>query len=200
MVENGGAAAPLAARALAARDCPELRPRIEALLQNTDATLRAHAALGLAASERASAVGLLARVYEFEPNPRVRRAVIIALSQRTEPTRLRTLRLAARLDGCRRVREGARLALTGHRHGRPERGTNPFWMEVAFNRASADAAQLQRAVLLQTPSGLALPLLADPDGSVVLSGLPPGPIDARIVVSVPSGKDPATRRAPNGGK
>ncbi|HEY4117107.1 MAG TPA: HEAT repeat domain-containing protein, partial [Byssovorax sp.] len=57
--ETSAPLAPLAARALAARDTPALRSRIKRLLDGGDPVVRAHVALGLARSAEADAVTLL---------------------------------------------------------------------------------------------------------------------------------------------
>jgi HEAT repeat protein len=183
LLEQGGAVAPLAARALAARDCPELRPRVQALLLNADAQLRGHAALGLGRSQDPSAIGLLESTYRFEPDPNVRHAVVTALSRRRESTRRRILRLAAGLDGDRRVREAARLALAGRSLDELVVGPTAFWLSVEPNSGEKAAGGEQQAAVVQTCTGLALPLLADPDGLVVTTGLPAGSVRLRLMVA-----------------
>ena len=113
LIEARGLAAPLAARALSARDSRSLRPKLLALLASDDALLRSHVALGLGHSSESSALGVLSRAYRFETDAGVRLAIVRALAVRHEPARERTLRLARDLDGSRSVREAAALALAG---------------------------------------------------------------------------------------
>jgi len=187
LVETGAASAPLAARALAARDSVDLRPRIEALFENADALMRIHVALGLGSSQSPDVVGLLDRGYRLDADADVRHAVVVALSHRTERTRLRTLRLAARLDGDAKVREAARLALRGQRLVELPAGVGTFWLTVSSSapRTAASAAQPQ-AALLQTATGLALPLVAAPDGAMVVAHLPPGLVRLRLATPAQS--------------
>ncbi|HMJ15966.1 MAG TPA: HEAT repeat domain-containing protein, partial [Polyangiaceae bacterium] len=168
-------AAPLVVRALAQRDSLEQRPRIEQLLASPETALRAHVALGLGESRSPSAVGLLERSYAFEASAEVRRAIIVALSKRTESTRLRTLRLAATLDGDAATRESARLALSGQRLTFSGGGT--FWLRVASSEGAGSAG---RVVEVGTPSGLVLPAVSDPSGIVAFTDLPEGPLTLRL--------------------
>ena len=186
MVEAGGAAAPLAARALAARDRDDLRPRIEALFENADAMMRSHVALGLGKSRAADVVGILARGYRTEEDADVRHAMVVALSRRTERTRLRTLQLAARLDSDRRVREAARLALRGRRLFESAAGAGTFWLTVQAASPRAPGEGQPRAALVQTTNGLALPLVAAPDGSIVATRLPAGQVRLRLATPAQS--------------
>jgi cellulose synthase operon protein C len=186
LLDAGGAATPIAAHALSARDTEQLRPRVELLLASADPSVRASAVLGLAGSREPSAVGLLERSYRFEANPAVRHAVVSALSQRKERTRQRTLRLAATLDGDRSVREAARLALSGHRLARLGAGPGTLWVTLIPNRPGAPISG--HAVELVTPPGVVLPLIPDPDGGVTLAGLPAGAVRLRLAADGISGK------------
>ena len=188
LAERGGAAAPLAARALASRDAEDLRPRIEALLASGDEWVRSHTALGLAQSKDASATGLLARAYRFETSATVRRAIVVALSRRRGVARKSVLRLAARLDESDRVRRAARTALSGRRLPMLERGRGPLWIEVA--ESGAPKRTIARAATVQTASGVALPIVSGPDGLIVTAGLPAGSVDVRLAVSGRRGKAP----------
>ncbi len=197
MVETGGAAAPLAARALAARDCDELRPRIEALFENADAMMRIHVALGLGTSHSPDAVGILDRGYRADANADVRHAVVVALSHRTERPRLRTLRLAARLDGDPKVREAARLALRGQRLLELPAGSGTFWLTVSSSSPRTAGAEQPQAALLQTATGLALPLVAAPDGAIVVTRLPAGLV--RLRLATPARSSQAARKSKGAG-
>ncbi len=177
LVENGGAAAALAAKALATRDSEAERPQIERLSKSGDPLIRSHIALGLADSREASAVGLLREIYRFEQDADVRHAVVTALSRRSDRSRLRTLELAADLDGDERVRSAARLSLNGARLSPLPRGRSGLWLTLA---ASGEAAKRPAQARIGTSSGAALPVVADPDGQVLLMGLPEGPITLRV--------------------
>ncbi|HEY3499743.1 MAG TPA: HEAT repeat domain-containing protein, partial [Polyangiaceae bacterium] len=171
LVESDGAATHLAAYALSARDRAELRPRLRELLSSSDPGLRAHVALGLARSADASAVGLLADAYRFETEPRVRRALVLALAARREKGRRATLRLAADLDPDPEARARARRALGAVAEAARTRS------ETAWLRLDPpDAASPPIFVLIETSEGLALPALPDPDGSVLLTSLTAGEI------------------------
>nr|MDQ2647035.1 hypothetical protein [Myxococcota bacterium] len=47
-----------------------------------------------------------------------------------------------------------------------------------------------RGAVVTTPGGLALPVLADPDGELALAGLPNGAIDVRVALLPAEGKSP----------
>jgi len=196
LVESRGAAAHLAANALAARDGEGLRPRLREFLESGDPVLRTHTALGLARSREASAVGLLADAYRFEVEPRVRRAIVTALGARSEPGRRRTLDLAKELDPDPEVRRLARAAL----------GTEP-----ATNTAATAASEPRGTAwfklpppapgpsdtmfVVETSAGLALPLAPDPDGSVLLARLPEGGVRKRIAAARPGLEAPGAVKA-----
>jgi len=178
LIDSGSAAAPLAVRALAARDSEALRPRIAALLESGDALIRVHAALGLGDSQRPSAVGLLSRVYRFEPSAQVRYAIVIALSRLAHSGR--TLGLAARLDGNSRVRGAAKRALAGRRLYGLAPGSAVLWLALAPSGPGQESAVRSATVQLVTASGLALPAVPDPDGLLLAAGLPAGPVELRV--------------------
>ncbi len=183
LLESGGAPAALAARALAARDSESLRPRLEQLLESSDRTLRAHTALGLARSHEASVVGLLAMAYRFEIEPQVRRAIVGALSQRSESGRLRTLELAAAFDPDPATRQSAKLALAAVRLSIPLTGSGTLWLEV---RGTSELV----AVAAPAP-GVSLPAVPDPDGLVALAGLPAGALELSLAPAAIEGKESA---------
>lgn len=167
--ENGGPIAPLAARALAARDSDVSRPRIRRLLAGSDPVVRAHVVLGLAVDDKKNAVSILADAYRFEDDASVRRAILRALSRRREPQRLATLTIARDLDPDDGARAVARAALAGraldHAAG--------FALEVAWvEGAGAGAGELGARVVRS--DGIALPLVSDPDGVMLVPGLPAG--------------------------
>jgi hypothetical protein len=191
LVDRGGAAAPLATRALAARDSSRNRDGVDALLASGDRWIRANAALGLGRSAEADAAGRLALAYRFETDERVRRAIVRALSRRKESTRLRTLSLARELDPDEGVRA---LARYGERDALPEpsRGDGVAFLPVAGN----GVASLAAIAAVEMPSGLVLPGVTAPDGLVVLGGLPEGAVVVRVAPAEEA--DNAKRRGVSG--
>jgi len=182
LIESRGLAAPLAARALAARDSPGLRPKLLALLASDDALLRSHVALGLGQSGESSALGVLSDAYRFETDAGVRLAIVRALAVRAEPARERTLRLARDLDGSPSVREMATLALAGASPAADLPGPESVWFEFSSAEGTVPEAggPPVRGALVVTASGLALPAFADPDGVLLLPALRSGPFELRL--------------------
>ena len=184
LIEARGLAAPLAARALSARDSANLRPKLLALLASDDALLRSHVALGLGHSRESSALGLLSRAYRFETDPAVRLAIVRALAMRREPARERTLRLARDLDGSPSVRQAAALALAGAAPAADLPGPESVWLELSSAPDTAAAAGANQAgvrgALIVSASGLSLPAFADPDGVLLLPALASGPFELRL--------------------
>ncbi len=170
LLESSDAAAPLAARALSARDSERFRTRVERLLASPDAKLRAHAASGLAQSEQPSAVGLLERLYLDEEDPEVRRAAVRALGLRSEPGRRRVLDLAAALEPDEEARTLARRALAGKPSPALQPARATAWLAV-------ESPSVSDAAVVGVPGGLSLPAAIDPDGFAALSGLPAGPFE-----------------------
>jgi HEAT repeat protein len=177
LVDEGGPAAPLAVRALAARDEPEHRTYVLSLLASGDPWIRSHAALGLGRSERADAEGLLAGAYRFETDPRVRGAIVRALSRR-HATQNPTLSLAAAFDPDPGVRGAARLAAAGARL--PEARTGTAAVFVPVSASDAGSPPPATALAVATPGGLVVPAVADADGVALVLGLPPGPVELRV--------------------
>jgi hypothetical protein len=177
--EAGGPLAPLAARALPSRDTEPLRGRIKRLLEGSDPVVRAHIALGLGRDPEPSAASLLTSAYRFEDDAGVRRAIMRALSRRTEVQRLAVLTQARDLDPDSDVRALARSALAGRdldpAPGRA-RGVEvtraTAWITVTANEGKAEGEA--RAVRLARADGVAIPLIADPDGVLLVPGLLPG--------------------------
>ena len=195
LLEARGLAAPLSARALAMRDSPTLRPKILNLLASDDALLRSHVALGLGRSEESSALGVLERAYRFETNDEVRLAIVQGLSARGEPARKRILGLARALDGSRAVREAAALALAGAEPAARPRGPASAWLDFSLLRSDNDTDRvLTAAALVIGPGGLAIPAYADPDGILLLPGLPTGKLTLRL--AAPARTDDAPRPKP----
>jgi hypothetical protein len=181
LVEQEGAAAHLSATALAARDDEALRPSLRELFASRDALMRAHVALGLARSDDPSAVGMLARGYEFEPEPDVRRAIVRALVPHKDGGGKKTLELAAGLDPDRETREIARFAIA--RVARKPAAPQSFWARVA----DADGRPLDPRTLslVISAAGVSLPVAPSPDGSVILLGLDPGPVRVTLALAAP---------------
>jgi HEAT repeat protein len=171
--EEGGALAPLAALGLGARDSEPYRSRLLALLDGTDPLVRAHAALGLGASPMPDAVSLLADAYRYEADPGVRRAVVRALGSRPERRRVAVLKLARDLDPDPGVRALARSALAQRNVGIEVggRGRQVAWITLRPNDAAEREKAGSRPAMLLRDDGLALPLVTDPDGVVLVPGL-----------------------------
>jgi hypothetical protein len=127
-------------------------------------------------------------MYRFEPDAHVRHAVVVALGQRPERTRANALRLAADLDGDERVRSAARLALSGVRLSSFPAGRGTLWLGLSGEGASQSTPP---EVRVGTSSGVVLPMVADPDGMVVVSGLPEGPIALRLAPGAAGGNAPS---------
>jgi hypothetical protein len=174
--EEGGPLAPLAARALPGRDTEAVRSRIKRLLAGTDPIIRAHTALGLATDPETDAVSLLVEAYRFEEDASVRRAVIRALSARKEPQRRATLELARDLDPDDAVRALARAALGGRSllPSASEATGTVFWVSLVANAPSQMPAVASRAARFVRPDGLVVPVVSDPDGVLIVPGIPEG--------------------------
>ncbi|WP_231511843.1 HEAT repeat domain-containing protein [Chondromyces apiculatus] len=188
--EAGGALAPLAARALATRDDAVVRGTLERLLGGSDPVIRAHVALGLGSDPEPDSVSLLASAYRFEEDPAVRRAIVRGLSRRAEAQRRQTLTLARDLDPDPSVRALARAAL----EGRPldpaptPLATGVLWVTVTPNDPGAAAAAAGRAGRFIRPDGVALPILTDPEGVLLVPGVPPGPGVVTLASALTSGE------------
>jgi len=172
--EAGGPLAPLAARALPSRDDEALRPLIKRLLEGSDPTVRAHVALGLARDPERDAVTVLANAYRFEDDAAVRRAIVRALSRRAEVQRRPVLLLARDLDPDGGVRALATSALEGRvldlATWTPHSRALVAWVTVA----SDDPAARAHAALAVRADGLGIPVVADPDGVLLVPAMPIG--------------------------
>jgi HEAT repeat protein len=186
----GGVDAPLAAMALAQRGDPTQAEHVAALLASRDPLLRSHAALGLGASSERDASGRLADAYAYEPNPSVRRAIVLALARRTGdahvPERAATLRLASRLDPDRGVRLTATRALADLT-GLPAspRLSDVAWLRVATSEGAASPSVMTGALLRS--DGLAVPIVFDSDG-YALAPVPPGEVRLLLAPRPPTYK------------
>ncbi|WP_438004802.1 HEAT repeat domain-containing protein [Sorangium sp. So ce321] len=178
LAEAGGPLAPLAARALAARDDEVIRGRLKRLLEGSDPVVRAHVALGLGSDPMPDSVSLLARAYRFEDDAAVRRAIVRGLSRRAEVQRRRVLEAARDLDPDEGVRALARAALSGADRRALDApsalATGVVWIAIVPNDRSAAASASSRPARLVRPDGLAVPVVADPDGVLLVPGVPPG--------------------------
>ncbi|WP_437645119.1 HEAT repeat domain-containing protein [Sorangium sp. So ce362] len=192
LAEEGGPLSPLAARALAARDDEVVRGRLKRLLEGSDPVVRAHVALGLGSDPMPDSVSLLARAYRFEDDPSVRRAIVRGLSRRTEVQRRRVLLAARDLDPDEGVRALARAALSGA--GAPgldpprsALATGVVWIAIVPNDRSAAASASSRPARLVRPDGLAVPVVADPDGVLLVPAVPPGVSSVLLAPAAPPG-------------
>ncbi|WP_437965471.1 HEAT repeat domain-containing protein [Sorangium sp. So ce260] len=192
LAEAGGPLSPLAARALAARDDEVVRGRLKRLLEGSDPVVRAHVALGLGSDPMPDSVSLLARAYRFEDDPAVRRAIVRGLSRRTEVQRRRVLLAARDLDPDEGVRALARAALSGAGSPaldppRSALATGVVWIAIVPNDRSAAASASSRAARLVRPDGLAIPVVADPDGVLLVPAVPPGVSSVLLAPAAPPG-------------
>jgi HEAT repeat protein len=169
--EGGGPLAPLAARALPTRDDDVTRGRIKRLLEGTDPVVRAHVALGLGKDPEIDAVTLLVEAYRFEDDAQVRAAIIRALSERKEPQRAETLETARALDPDDGVRALARAALAG-RTLTPAITVSQAAAWISIEDNDAGTAPTARAGRVVRSDGVAVPFVADPDGVLLVPGLP----------------------------
>jgi hypothetical protein len=180
LIESGGLATPLAARALASRDSATLRPKISSLLRSSDTLLRGQVALGLGQSEDGSALGLLEQAYRFETDGGVRLAIVRAIASRPEPARRRALYLARSLDAAAEVREAAALALKGAPPEHDTSGRDTLWLDFSSLPDPALGTAPTQGALIITDAGGALPAFADPDGVLLFPALPKGSFQLRL--------------------
>jgi HEAT repeat protein len=190
-IRSGAPDAALAATALMERSGEDIEALATSLVRARDAVMRAHAARGLGASADPQAVGTLARAYDWEGDPGVRRAILSALASRGEapsggPAR-RTFELAARLDPDRLARWTAEQALSGRAWRTEEDGAaggEVAWLELA---AAPGAAPLAGETgLLILASGQGVPVAFDDDGYALVPGLPPGAARLRLAPRLPA--------------
>jgi len=170
--EGGGPLAPLAARALPVRDDDVTRGRIKRLLQGTDPVVRAHVALGLGMDPEKDAVSLLTSAYRFEDDAQVRAAIVRALAERKETQRTETLEIAKALDPDDGVRALARAALSGRKLSPAVTTTSQAAAWIAIEDNDAGTKPTARAGRLVRSDGVAVPFVADPDGVLLVPGLP----------------------------
>lgn len=162
---------PLCLRSLAARDEEADRRLLDERLKSDDARTRLHVAAGLGSSPNPDATGRLAAAYLFETDPLVRLALVRSLARRGEEARLETLRLAADLDPDDDVRGAARAAL---RLPTPPAKAAPPAPPLDWARYRGGAGSAPMALHWVRPDGLTLPVIADPDGLVIMPASGPG--------------------------
>jgi hypothetical protein len=182
LVDAGGPAAPLAAFRLVARRDAETDQVVMPLLNNPDALWRAHVALGLGHRHDPSAVALLEEAYARENDASARRAIVTALGRHARAVPFGTLATAMELDPDLGTRQAARLATLGRSWSElGELGSGPtsVWIELTPTKKSD--AIVYPPTLVRTASGLALPMVPDPDGLIAALGLTVGPIELRLV-------------------
>jgi hypothetical protein len=193
LAEEGGPLAPLAARALPTRDGEAVRSQIKRLLEGTDPVIRAHIAFGLANDPEPDAVSLLVEAYRFEEDASVRRAVIRALSARKEKQRIATLTMARDLDPDDGVRALAKAALDGRSLLPP--ATDPagtvLWVSLVANAPGELDAISGRAARFVRADGLAVPVVSDPDGVLIIPGMPEGRAGLTLAPEAISGDAPS---------
>jgi hypothetical protein len=146
-------------------------------LNGSNATLRAHTALGLAASRNPSATGLLAGRYRKELDWRVRWAIVTALGQRHELLRNKILELALRLDPAIEVQNAARLPSNGLPQSLPHGTASAM---IRLKSSVAGASDVSAGALLLLNPALALPFAPGPDGLLIILGVPDRPIELRV--------------------
>jgi hypothetical protein len=178
LIATEGAAAYVAAYALAERDSATERPRLRELFASEDPVLRAHVALGLAQSSEASALGMLADAYRLEPEASVRRAIVRAIAARPGTLRRSTLALVAALEPDDEARALARSAL-GNATATQASPRGTAWLALA--QGGSDPA----FAVIEGQNGLALPFASDADGSVTVARLPAGPVTLSLARAAP---------------
>lgn len=172
LAEGGGPLASLAARALPSRATEADAPRVRALLSGSDKAVRVGLALGLSESSAGGEAARLARAYQREDDPEVRRALVRALGRRPERQARAALALAARLDPDATARAAAAAPRPADPLGEAglDRHAASFF-RVSRAGAATDEPAVARVVL---PSGLAVPVVTSADGGLLLAGVPFG--------------------------
>jgi HEAT repeat protein len=186
LVDGGGAEAPLALYRLVARRDALAQEYSAELRDSPDPLWRAHLVLGWGLLDDPSVVGKLDNAYATEAEPAVRHAIVTALGLHTARTPSGTLSQAMALDPDEDVRRAARWAKLGHwLRGslHPGVADSSAWIQV---RPTVPTWQGRSVIQLTASSAMALPFVPDPDGLVVIVGLPVGPIRIQIVATDPS--------------
>jgi hypothetical protein len=177
LAEDGDASA-LAAFLLASRGGDAVAAHVDRALSSDDLAVRASSLLGLAASPDVSASGEIAARWAELRVAEVRRAAVRALAARGDPSGAKVLALARRLDpddDARALAAGA-ILLPGVKHRSPLL-LGVEVVESALHAVSTNGAGGAKSNVVATyvrPDGLAVPAFADPDGVVLLFGVPVG--------------------------
>jgi HEAT repeat protein len=185
--------APVSALALASRGQEPERGAIDAALASSDPLLRAHAAKGLATSPDRTATGRLALAYDAETDPGTRRAIILALVERSidrgAPLRDQALDRAGRVDPDPQIRAIAWRGLLGLPRPEARPASDAIWVRVmtptgekptGLAPASGGPPGVPFSGLIVRADGLAVPVVFDEDGYALVPG-PSGP--ARLVLA-----------------
>ena len=120
----------------------------------------------------------------------MRRAILRALSRRSEVQRAATLTMARDLDPDDEVRALARSAIEGRnldpaaQAGSAIEAARPIaWIVIAPNDGQPLTAP--RSARLTRSDGLAIPVVTDPDGVLLIPGLPPGVASLKLTPEGP---------------
>lgn len=178
-VEGDPLLAPLAARALAARDDAHARSAVASLLNAASVHARAHVADGLGYARNPDAIARLNTLY-LDGERAVRLAAVRALARRRDPARRGVLTSAARYDIDTRVRDTARQALgqpltpkaavaaPPGQTPRGRSGSRRFFSHVARIEDSFDPHR--GPVLVADDTGLLRPMQPAQDGFLAFVG------------------------------
>jgi hypothetical protein len=149
LIGTSPAAAPLAACQLAARDEPNQRATLQALLRSPSQAVRVRTLMGLGASPHADATGILLNAYR-DSQWQVRWAALYALGQRGDAPSLRALQRAAAIEPNREARDLARARLADGAATR--RAACPVILPLAsLNDAENDSAIAASSELPEAP-------------------------------------------------
>ena len=180
---GGESDVPLCTLALARRATEADSTEVDALLSSPDAIVRAHAARGLAESEDPARGGRLAAAYAYEPDPLVRRSILLAAAPLSTapgiaPGLADTIAMAARLDPDPEIRwVAARLATFRPLPAGDE--AQIAWIHLVDASGAPPRAGVTAALL--RADGLAIPIVFDGDGDALVPGVPPG--SARLILA-----------------
>jgi len=195
IAEEGGILAPLAAYRLAVIDSKRHRARLMGLLRGTDPEVQLQVVLGLGHSPEPDAVSLLVSLYPFEPDLTMRRAVLRAITARTEKRREATLKMARDHDPDPVIRRMAREALRGVVASPAARPAGGRTLWVTLREVEPSGAGAGRPAVVIRDDGLAWPAMSAPDGVLLVPGLADqGRVSLRLApmplaTDVPKAKD-----------
>ncbi len=180
--------APLAARALAARDDSHARGAVQSLMGSPSVHIRSHVADGLGYATNPDAIARLRRLY-LDGEATVRLAAVRALARRREEAGRPLLTLAARYDVDPRVRSvaGRGLHAPGSKSAKGAPAKRRFFGGVRLRGDTYDAQT--KPLLIADGTGLLRPMRPAADGWIGFVGLEPGDETSDFtVVSVPGAK------------